>query len=266
MHHDTAAPYASPGSLTGRYWRWPRSPQSVLRMPAPPCSIAASTAAEQLPTMFVNRPRIESQLDVPGQSQNGSPGAGEHRGATGEVEVGVVAPLADRDAVGDAADELGTRAEDVTPHEQLAAVDLRQRAQLRDPREIVVDLIGAELPRLVEADVDPATREVGKQLREPRAHERERLGIARIERRGDRCSPNVDDSLRAPARDRDSGRAAATVRRGRGSSGSGPARRGARGSSGRGRGSRRRSAGSRRATPLRDRERRTCAPCRAAPG
>ena len=28
----------------------------------------ASTAAEQLPTMFVNRPRIVSQLDVPGHT------------------------------------------------------------------------------------------------------------------------------------------------------------------------------------------------------
>ena len=74
-HHDTAAPYASAGSLTTGCWRCPWSPQSVMRNPAAPWARAASTVFRQLVRAFVSRPRMLSQLDVPGATQNGTSAA-----------------------------------------------------------------------------------------------------------------------------------------------------------------------------------------------
>ena len=98
---------------------------------------------------------------------------------------GVVAPLADRDAVGDLREPVRVRREDVAPDQQLATVDLGQLAQGPDPGEIVVEAPGGQLPRLVEPDVDVgAVGEVGQQLGEEPPDERQGPGGGRLDRAG----------------------------------------------------------------------------------
>ncbi len=97
----------------------------------------------------------------------------------------VVAPLADRHAVGQGGDAVGLAGEDVAPDEHLAPVELGERAQHPHPFEVVVDPLRRHLPRLVEADVDVAVvREVGEQLAEQVAHEGERRRVGRLDRGG----------------------------------------------------------------------------------
>ena len=132
---------------------------------------------------------------MPGHDPERATRRREHRRVHGEVGFGLVAPVADGDTVGDATEELGPRADDVSPHQQLAAFELRQRPYLRDPREIVVDLIGVQLPRFVEPDVDSPAREVGEQLGQPRTHELERLRIARVECRRGAMLAELDEAI-----------------------------------------------------------------------
>ena len=49
------------------------SPQSVFRYPVAPCAEAAAAARRQVVRAFVLRPRMLSQLEVPGATQNGTP-------------------------------------------------------------------------------------------------------------------------------------------------------------------------------------------------
>src|SRR5436309_1840747 len=63
-HHDTAAPYAKPGPLTGRYWRCPMSPQSGLRNPVPPWARPAAAATRRLPAATPG-PAVREERKVP---------------------------------------------------------------------------------------------------------------------------------------------------------------------------------------------------------
>ncbi len=131
--------------------------------------------------MLVTRPRIVSQLDVPGHDPETTAGGRVRRGPVVERIPVLVAPLADGDRVGQRADELLAAGEDVAPHEHFVSLELGERAQGVDPGEVVVDAGCFELPRLVEADVHAPAREVGEQLVEQPAHEVERAGIRRLD-------------------------------------------------------------------------------------
>ena len=123
-----------------------------------------------------------SQADVPGATQNGKPACASSRDPFVERVLGVVAPLAHRDAVGHLGDERGIAREHVAPDDHLVPVELGERAQRRDPLEELVEPFLRELPRLVEADVHAPAREQRQQLAEQLADERERSRVRGIER------------------------------------------------------------------------------------
>ena len=119
-----------------------------------------------------------SQADVPGATQNGKPGSCEQRDPFVERVLGVVAPLAHGDAIGHLRDERRIAGEHVAPDDHLVAVELGERAQRRDPGEVLVEALARQLPRLVEADVHAPAREQRQQLAEQLADERERSRVA----------------------------------------------------------------------------------------
>ena len=100
-------------------------------------------------------------------------GLREAREPFAERILGVVAPFADGDTVGHLRDERRIAREHVAPDDHLVTVELGEGAQRRDPREVLVETLARQLPRLVEADVDPPARERRQQLAEQLAHEGE---------------------------------------------------------------------------------------------
>ena len=122
---------------------------------------------------------------------------GQHGAALVEGVPVVVAPLADRHAVGQFGHEVAPARNHVAPHQHVVSGQFRQGAQRRHPGQEVVDTGVRELPRLIEADVHPAAGEQGEQLGQQLAHELERARVRGLEsHRGTTDPVRVGEAVR----------------------------------------------------------------------